>query len=179
MEVIRALNIAIFNFLFSVSGHAAWVDWLIVAVAEYLPWGVVAVVLYYAYRAWQKKLKSEVWGYVLAFASGGIARGITEIIRFYYHHPRPSLVLDILSLFPELSYSFPSAHAVFLFGLSMGVYLTNKKLGRILLITAAIVGISRIIAGVHWPSDIFIGALLGILTAWVVFKIAKCFPHIP
>jgi membrane-associated phospholipid phosphatase len=170
-----AIDLAVFNVLYGLSNHSQWFDWLIIAVASYLPWAVVAVVLYEAYRAWQKNLKGKVWGYALAFASGGIARGIVEIIRFYYHHPRPPLALHITPLFPETTYSFPSGHAVFFFGLAMGVHFVNKKLGRMLLISATLIGVARIIVGVHWPSDILAGAALGVLIAWMIFQIWKRF----
>ena len=164
------LDLSIFNALFGLSGHSVWFDWFVVAIAVYLPWLTAAWVIYKAYEAWQKNLKTKVLGYMLAFASGGIARGITEIIRLYYHHPRPPFVLHITPLFPETTYSFPSGHAVFFFGLAMGVYFIDKKLGRLLFVSATVIGVARIIAGVHWPSDIIAGAILGACTAWIVFK---------
>jgi undecaprenyl-diphosphatase len=173
----QALDVSLFNLLFNFSGQSQLLDWLIIAAAVYVPWLVVAAVLYEAYKAWQKHLKGKVWGYALAFASGGIARGITEIIRFYYHHPRPPIALNIMPLFPETTYSFPSGHAVFFFGIAMGVYMINKKLGRWLFAVSVLICLARVMAGVHWPSDVIVGAVLGTLTAWVVFKIWKQLSH--
>jgi undecaprenyl-diphosphatase len=167
------IDLAVFNGLYGLSGHSQWFDWLIVAVAVYLSWFIAVYLAYKIYLAWNEGARDKVVGYALAVASGGIARGVVELIRFYYHHPRPPVVLHITSLFPETTYSFPSGHAVFFFGIAVGVYLFDKKLGRILLVGATLVGVARIMAGVHWPSDILAGALLGGLTAWVLFQIWK------
>lgn len=166
----NALDVSVFNALYGLSGRFFWFDALIIAAAVYLPWAAAAAALYKAQKAWRMNLKGKAWGYALAFASGGLARGIVEIIRFYYHHPRPPLSLSIVPLFPETAYSFPSGHAAFFFGLAAGVYLVDKKFGRVLLICSAVIGIARVMAGVHWPSDILAGAMLGALVAWAAFE---------
>lgn len=58
--------------------------------------------------------------------------------------------------------SFPSGHAIFLFSLATSVWFENKKAGAILFGIAALVGVGRVAAGVHWPTDIIGGAALGI-----------------
>lgn len=174
----HTLDVALFNTLFGLSGHSVWFDAMIIATAKYLPWIVAVVGLYAAYKAWRAREAHRVWGYVLAFLAGGIARALTEMIRTFYHHPRPALVLHITPLFPETAYSFPSGHAVFFFGLATGVCFVNKKLGKGLLIAAAAISIARVMAGVHWPSDILAGALLGICMAWIVFGARAFFAKI-
>lgn len=166
-----SIDLSIFYSLFNLSGQAQWSDWLIVALAEYLPYLIMIAVAVAVFRAWQRELKSNVTGYILAIVSGGISRGIVELIRFFYHHPRPPVALGITSLFPETSYSFPSGHAVFFFGLAMGVYFINKRFGILLFILSIFIGLARISAGVHWPSDILGGAVLGILVSIVIFKL--------
>lgn len=161
-----SLDLTVFNLLHNLSGHAQWSDWLIVALAEYLPYVVVVAVVIAGYRSWRRRKNGEVADYIVAFVAGGIARGLTEIIRFFYHHPRPNIALHIVPLFPETSYSFPSGHAVFFFALSAGVYRVNKKFGWILYILSAVICAARVAAGVHWPSDIVAGMVLGIVVAY-------------
>lgn len=63
--------------------------------------------------------------------SAAIARfGLVEIIRLFYHRPRPFLALpQIHALFMDTEWSFPSGHASFFFAMAMANYLYNKKWG--------------------------------------------------
>ncbi len=114
---------------------------------------------------------------VVAFGSAIISRFIfVNIIRYFYYHPRPFLVLsDTVQLTDhEMVSSFPSGHASFYFALATGVYLYNKKAGYIYFVLAGFMGLARVFVGVHWPLDIMAGALLGILVSlggrWVYGK---------
>jgi undecaprenyl-diphosphatase len=63
--------------------------------------------------------------------------------------------------------SFPSDHAVLFFALATGMYLVNRKLGILLYLHAVVViSLPRIFVGIHYPSDIVAGALLGIGLAY-------------
>ena len=165
----HALDLSIFYSLYHLSGHSMWSDWLIVCIAEYIPYVIIVAVVYAAYQAWRSKKKKEVLGYSLALLSGIVARGVAGLIRFFYHHPRPFVSLHLISLFPENSYSFPSGHAIFYFALASGVYQVNKRFGRILYGLAFLIGLARVAAGVHYPSDILAGAILGVLIAKTLF----------
>lgn len=98
---------------------------------------------------------------------------ITEIIRFLYCRPRPFTVHAVTQLVAENQCSFPSGHAAFFFALAMAVYFFNKKWGFWFFAAATVITISRIIVGVHYPSDILGGAIIGILSAGAVFYLAK------
>lgn len=65
--------------------------------------------------------------------------------------------------------SFPSAHTIFAFTIAASIYMAGyKKLGIFLYFLALLIGLSRIAAGVHYPSDVIGGAVLGIFAAWLV-----------
>lgn len=75
------------------------------------------------------------------------------------------------------SFGYFSAHASNTFGLAGFMYLLVKNhaklkwIGFTLLIWAAIVSYSRVYVGVHYPLDIFSGAICGILVSHLVFKL--------
>lgn len=171
------MDLALFTFFYQFSGVAYWLDWIIIFFAEYVSYIIIAAVVISAIRLWRCNKTPEAFKYLLALFSAGVAKGIVTIIRFFYHHPRPSEALHLTSLFPELSYSFPSGHAMFFFALATGVYLTNKTFGRVLFALAILMGMARIAAGVHWPSDIVGGAVLGIILTLFLFKLHEIFIH--
>lgn len=71
---------------------------------------------------------------------------------------------DIKLLIPEpYGYSFPSGHALSSFAAATVIFLNNKKLGVIALVLASIIAFSRLYLYVHYPSDVIVGACLGII----------------
>ena len=72
-------------------------------------------------------------------------------------------------------YGFVSSHAANMFAIAMLIGLWLKKKIRyslhFLLIWAAIIGYSRIYLGVHYPTDVVCGALLGMLIAILMYKV--------
>ena len=68
--------------------------------------------------------------------------------------------------------SFPSDHAVLFFSLAMGIFLISRKLGIISLVYVLIfVALPRVYLGFHYPSDILVGAVVGIFITWITFKL--------
>jgi undecaprenyl-diphosphatase len=97
---------------------------------------------------------------------------ITEVIRYFYHRPRPFLAHDIVALINHSdSGSFPSGHMTLFFALSAVIYCYNRKLGWLFFIGSAIMGVARIFCGVHYPLDIIGGAVIGIFSTWIVYKL--------
>ena len=83
------------------------------------------------------------------------------------------MTYDINYLIDKNDWSFPSGHSTFFFALAATVYFYNKKWGWWFFLAAIIINISRVIAGVHYPSDILGGAIIGILVAYFVFTIVN------
>ena len=64
--------------------------------------------------------------------------------------------------------SFPSGHSAFYFALAFSLFYFNKKWGWWFTVLAFFMGLARIFTGVHYPSDILGGALLGLVSVLVV-----------
>lgn len=67
--------------------------------------------------------------------------------------------------------SLPSLHSANAFAVAMAVTLCWPMAGRVLFPFAALIAISRVFVGVHWPSDVALGALFGCAVAFVIHVI--------
>ena len=76
--------------------------------------------------------------------------------------------------------SFPSDHAVLLFALATGMFLVHRKVGLFLYVHAIVVLLPRLFLGIHYPSDLLVGALLGVgfgyTAAWYALRVAMTRP---
>jgi undecaprenyl-diphosphatase len=54
----------------------------------------------------------------------------------------------------------------------MIVFLYYQKAGLFFMLAALLMGFARIYVGVHWPTDIIVGAGLGILVGYSVYYVA-------
>jgi len=112
--------------------------------------------------------------YAIAMAIGGLAAGIIgQIIKQLVGRARPELWLGPSHYAPGSSTSFPSGHTVGAFALA-GVLLfasRNWPLRIIVLLLAAAVGLSRVLAFRHWLSDVTASAAVGLVVAWAVTRV--------
>lgn len=104
-----------------------------------------------------------------------ISLGLNSLLKAIFMRPRPFMVdSEITNLRPETSggYSMPSGHTQSASTVFFGVYQFFKK--RYLLVIAivitAFVAISRMYIGVHYLTDVLVGALLGIIITYYLAK---------
>jgi undecaprenyl-diphosphatase len=167
------LDTQVFYLLNNLAGQSSFFDGIIVFFASYLAYILIVVFLalvFFSQYAGREKLQIV----VVTGVSALIARfGIAELIRFFYHRPRPFLDLPVHQLLTSNEWSFPSGHATFFFAMATVVYFYNKKWGIGFFIIAILITAGRVAAGVHYPSDIVGGALIGVIVAYITFRIAR------
>jgi membrane-associated phospholipid phosphatase len=72
------------------------------------------------------------------------------------------VALQLPHLVDETSNSFPSGHTAFVFALATVVYPYHKRLSYFVFVSGALIGLARIMAGVHYPADVLGGMVLGV-----------------
>ncbi len=108
-----------------------------------------------------------------ALFAAGSAWIIAHLIKAIFPTLRPFQVNNFPTavLIPLANSGFPSGHTAAAFALALTIWLHDKKAGVIFLIAAAVIGIARVLANVHYPIDILGGAILGIIAALAVEKL--------
>lgn len=92
--------------------------------------------------------------------------------------PRPFVTFPEIELLvkPLTSYSFPSGHACSSFAAAFALACAFRgKGGGWAYVPAALIALSRIYVGIHYPTDILAGAAIGTLCAWVVYALSQRF----
>ncbi len=120
------------------------------------------------------------WAALAGLVALVVGLASSEVLKNLVKQPRPFLSLADVRLLVDSpnSYSFPSVNVTCAFAACSGVLLTVWRLfsqvplwGWGYLILAAALSYSRVYVGVHYPSDVLGGALLGISVGWLVATI--------
>lgn len=148
-----------------------WLDVLGIFFAKYLGYILIFCLLFFLLKGF-KKYRLMI---ARAFLAGILARLIiVNFIRWILPRYRPFVENNInLLLEPTSAASFPSGHSAFYFAIATVVYFYNKKIGVLFLLASFLISISRVFVGIHWPSDILAGAVIGIFSGWLGYKIFK------
>ncbi len=98
-----------------------------------------------------------------AIFSCALAYVITDLIKNYFPTVRPFIFdgLTPITLITPSDGAFPSTHTAVGFALAVTILKHDKKVGVLYLIMAGLVGVARIMAHVHYPIDIIVGAVIG------------------
>ncbi len=104
------------------------------------------------------------WSALLALFAANILGQLVGRLRPY------EASVEILRLIPPplTAHAFPSGHTSVAFACAAALTLGSPAWGMAALVLATAVGFCRVFAGVHYPSDVVAGAVLGILCAIII-----------
>jgi len=114
---------------------------------------------------WWRRLRRDMVTFVTAMIGAGILLGV---LKLYFHRVRPDVPWALVE---EHSFSFPSGHSIFavvLYGILVFLRFQHLRHAweRVVVSIVAVglilgIGLSRIYLGVHYPSDVAAGYLVG------------------
>lgn len=110
--------------------------------------------------------------------SGILALVINVAISHIWFRPRPFAILPKGSYTELISHSvdasFPSDHASGSFGFAAASWGKSQKwIRHSFTIIAAVVMFARVFVGVHYPTDVLAGLVVGILSSRIVWKLSR------
>ncbi len=163
MDWLQAIDTALFRFVFHSLTNPVF-DWLMPKLAGHVLF-VPAVLVAGVGLVCMGGRRGRLCALFLALA---VVLGDTLVCRnlkIAFGRPRPFLVLEDAReprIGRGLSASMPSSHAANWFAASLVMFIYYRRSWRYMLPAAATVAFSRVYDGVHYPSDVLVGAILGV-----------------
>jgi undecaprenyl-diphosphatase len=164
------LNIAIFKWLHGFAHSSPIVDEFIRFATD--PLGVLIVIIVAWYLLRHETHTHGLWElgafFGIAFLSAGVSYALKEIFQTL----RPGDFFEYLDPLIDVGgAAFPSMHTAFYSALGGAMIVGHRRSGALVILLAIIIGVARVMAGVHWPYDIFFGALFGVIIGWSTMKL--------
>jgi membrane-associated phospholipid phosphatase len=160
MEWLYAIDKAVFNWI-NQSWRNGFFDWLMPLLSGnpyFIPLLIISLVL----LVWKGGVKGRVCVFVVLFVVLAGDGWICHTLKDLLGRPRPFRVMEVHLLVGRSdSGSMPSAHAANWFAAATVLWWYYRRRVRFMFLLALAVSLSRIYNGVHYPSDVLVGAVLG------------------
>lgn len=154
--------------------------------SEYLVFAVVALALFCLVsqacqrnksRSDSKLFLGELFleGMINVVMPVGLATIISEVLSLWFVRQRPFVAMESIKLLVPHSADggMPSHHMVFMASLAFMVFRSNRKIGTSMFFLTVISGVGRISSGIHFPSDVLAGIVLGVVTAFLWIRLTE------
>ena len=98
-----------------------------------------------------------------------------DILKNLICRPRPCHIDETIQLLVSRpsSYSCPSTHTSLAFSMAVSIKAFDKKAGIYAITLALIVAFTRMYLFVHFPTDVLLGSIIGILSGYICSKLIK------
>ena len=115
-----------------------------------------------------KGIGKDIYTYILVPAFGFV---LLTLLRKWINQPRPYETWGIVPLLDKDSSgnSMPSRHVFSATIISMACLHANLPVGLVLLVFSAFLGLVRVLGGVHYPKDVLVGYVCGLLWGILFF----------
>ncbi|MDQ0915322.1 phosphatase PAP2 family protein [Paenibacillus sp. V4I5] len=103
-----------------------------------------------------------------------VAITFSGLLAHFFYRDRPVVTHNVIQLISHpANASFPSNHTIGAFVIATSIWIHRRKVGKVWLVLAAGIAFSRVWTGVHYPSDVIAGAVIGIAAAVLMHQLFK------
>lgn len=130
---------------------------------------------------WQKTKNSNVFFIFCSIFATGV---VVELLKVFLGRSRPILyeALEFSGFFPPsvdwVFNSMPSGHTAISFAALVMIGMLAPRFRTATWTLAVLIGVARVCVGDHWPSDVILGAFIGMamadLTKWALARMSLC-----
>jgi undecaprenyl-diphosphatase len=148
---------------------------VLVCMNNFLKGALIFTIVWYLW--FQNEGNKEKREYLLVGVSASfVGLVVAKILTLVIHRSRPfnnpQLELHIPYGMHAVAWeglnSFPSDHAVLFFALATGIFLASRPIGWLVYsYVTLVICLPRVYLGIHFPTDILAGAIIGVSTAWL------------
>lgn len=175
LEILYQLDLNIFYFINHTLANPVF-DRFFVFITDVRNWYLTYIILWMIvfFKGGRTGKVAAIGVLFLIAASDQIS---SHLLKSFFQRVRPCNALQDVRLLvgSTSSFSFPSSHAVNNFAVAVYFSKLFPKYKWILLISAGLIALSRPYVGVHYPSDILggalVGSLIGFIFAYLIQKI--------
>ncbi len=175
-DFLAGLDVSIFRALNDLCGWSPTLDRIVVHLEAFkgsLFMGIVGVLWYWPDKDLPRRREMLVI-LILAVALSLIANRVASTLLPYRERPMYSIGANAPTFewHADLEHwsSFPSDNATYLFAIATGIWLISRWWGLLFGIFAVFASVARIFLGIHYPSDVIVGALIGIAMSVAVSR---------
>jgi undecaprenyl-diphosphatase len=166
-----SIDVAVFYFVNHNLQNALF-DWLMPLITDQRNWFPLFLGAY-VWLWWKGGKNGRVAAVLIIFVIAMSDQVSSHVLKPFFQRPRPCVALPDVNMITGLnrSFSFPSSHATNSFAAAALLAHYFSGWSWTVYTLAFFSGFSRIYLGVHYPSDVLGGALLGLFCAWLVIRV--------
>lgn len=142
---------------------------MIIFGVKYLIWVLIGLVLVWFLKQSKEKQKQII---IFGITALPIIFLISRLAGMFYYDPRPFVIGHFEPIIPHKpDNGFPSDHALLGSALAVVIFPFSKKISGLAWLLTILVGVSRILGGIHYPIDIVGSIAIAIFAGILIYHV--------